>query len=104
MLSGFTCRWQQQWGEAKQALHGRDGKLAEVAESIEKGLILLGCTAIEDKLQEGVPECIERLAAAGIRIWVITGHKQVPTHAAVARGPTARVGYSVRILRLPSSD
>ena len=39
-------------------------------------LQLLGCTAIEDKLQEGVPEAIERLAAAGIRIWVLTGDKQ----------------------------
>ena len=33
--------------------------------------------AIEDKLQDGVPQCIERLAAAGIRIWVLTGDKQV---------------------------
>ena len=47
-----------------------------MAEEIEKRLQLLGCTAIEDKLQEGVPQCIERLAAAGIRIWVLTGDKQ----------------------------
>ena len=64
---------------AKTALHGRDEKLAAVAEEVEKRLQLLGCTAIEDKLQEGVPEAIERLAAAGIRIWVLTGDKQVPT-------------------------
>ena len=43
---------------------------------VEQGLQLLGATAIEDKLQEGVPEAIERLAAAGIRIWVLTGDKQ----------------------------
>lgn len=71
-------RWQQRYVEAKQALQGREAKLAEVAEEIEHHLILLGCTAIEDKLQAGVPECIERLAAAGIRIWVLTGDKQVP--------------------------
>ena len=62
---------------AKTALHGREEQLAAVAEEIEKRLQLLGCTAIEDKLQEGVPECIEHLSAAGIRIWVLTGDKQV---------------------------
>uniref|UniRef100_A0A0E0IS03 Phospholipid-transporting ATPase n=1 Tax=Oryza nivara TaxID=4536 RepID=A0A0E0IS03_ORYNI len=34
-----------------------------------------GCTAIEDKLQEGVPACIQTLSAAGIKIWVLTGDK-----------------------------
>ena len=48
-----------------------------MSELIEKNLILVGCTAIEDKLQEGVPECIEHLANAGIRIWILTGDKQV---------------------------
>lgn len=43
---------------------------------MEQKLQLLGATAIEDKLQEGVPEAIERLASAGIRIWVLTGDKQ----------------------------
>uniref|UniRef100_A0A0E0EXR4 Phospholipid-transporting ATPase n=1 Tax=Oryza meridionalis TaxID=40149 RepID=A0A0E0EXR4_9ORYZ len=33
------------------------------------------CTAIEDKLQEGVPACIQTLSAAGIKIWVLTGDK-----------------------------
>lgn len=42
-------------------------------ELIEKDLRLLGCTAIEDKLQEGVPEAIATLAAANIRLWVLTG-------------------------------
>ncbi len=73
----YNCRWQVKYYAAKTALHGREEKLAAVAEDIEKRLQLLGCTAIEDKLQEGVPECIERLAAAGIRIWVLTGDKQV---------------------------
>ncbi|KAG6510892.1 hypothetical protein ZIOFF_028937 [Zingiber officinale] len=46
----------------------------QVAEMIEKDLILIGCTAIEDKLQEGVPD-IETLSRAGIKIWVLTGDK-----------------------------
>lgn len=47
----------------------------QVGEIIEKNLILIGCSAIEDKLQEGVPSCIETLSKAGIKIWVLTGDK-----------------------------
>ena len=50
-------------------------KKFQVAELIEKDLILIGCTAIEDKLQEGVPNCIQTLSRAGIKIWVLTGDK-----------------------------
>lgn len=42
---------------------------------MENDLKLIGATAIEDKLQDGVPQCIERLARAGIKIWVLTGDK-----------------------------
>lgn len=61
--------------EAKTSLQDRDAKLGEVSELIEKDLKLLGCTAIEDKLQEGVPQCIKQLALAGINLWVLTGDK-----------------------------
>lgn len=47
----------------------------QVGELIEKDMILIGCSAIEDKLQEGVPTCIETLSRAGIKIWVLTGDK-----------------------------
>ncbi|CAL5047719.1 unnamed protein product [Urochloa decumbens] len=53
----------------------RDEKVEQAADSIERDLILLGATAVEDKLQKGVPECIDRLAQAGIKIWVLTGDK-----------------------------
>lgn len=36
---------------------------------------LLGATAIEDKLQEGVPETITCLHLADIKIWILTGDK-----------------------------
>jgi magnesium-transporting ATPase (P-type) len=45
-------------------------------DEMEMGLTLVGCTAIEDKLQDGVPECIAQLAKAGINIWVLTGDKE----------------------------
>ncbi len=71
----FYATWQEQWVEAKTSLEERDAKLAACAELIEKNLRLLGCTAIEDKLQDGVPQCIKQLAIAGIRLWVLTGDK-----------------------------
>ncbi|KAK8465883.1 hypothetical protein PHAVU_009G201600 [Phaseolus vulgaris] len=53
----------------------REQIVEEISEMIEKELILLGATAVEDKLQNGVPECIDKLAQAGIKLWVLTGDK-----------------------------
>ncbi|KAJ7542694.1 hypothetical protein O6H91_09G007000 [Diphasiastrum complanatum] len=53
----------------------REELLDEASEKIEKDLILVGATAVEDKLQKGVPECIDHLAQAGLKIWVLTGDK-----------------------------
>ncbi len=39
-------------------------------------MFLLGATAIEDKLQEGVPDAIHTLQLAGIKVWVLTGDRQ----------------------------
>lgn len=39
-------------------------------------LDLVGSSAIEDKLQDGVPDTIAKLARASIKIWVLTGDKQ----------------------------
>lgn len=46
-------------------------------EELEKDLTPIGVTAIEDKLQDGVPETIELLIKSNIRIWVLTGDKKV---------------------------
>ncbi|CAN0929913.1 Putative phospholipid-transporting ATPase 9 [Linum grandiflorum] len=53
----------------------RETLIEKVAEDVEKDLILLGATAVEDKLQHGVPDCIDKLAQAGIKIWILTGDK-----------------------------
>ncbi|KAI4387639.1 hypothetical protein MLD38_000058 [Melastoma candidum] len=66
----------QRFNEAKKAITAdRDDLIEEITETIEKDLVLLGATAVEDKLQNGVPECIDKLAQAGIKIWMITGDK-----------------------------
>ncbi|CAF3665633.1 unnamed protein product [Rotaria sp. Silwood1] len=53
----------------------REEKVNDAYEEIETNMKLLGATGIEDKLQDGVPQCIERLIQAGIKIWVLTGDK-----------------------------
>uniref|UniRef100_A0A673ULE6 Phospholipid-transporting ATPase n=1 Tax=Suricata suricatta TaxID=37032 RepID=A0A673ULE6_SURSU len=61
--------------EARTALQQREEKLADVFHFIEKDLILLGATAVEDRLQDRVRETIEALRMAGIKVWVLTGDK-----------------------------
>eukprot|EP00026_Physarum_polycephalum_P000158 Phypoly_transcript_00158.p1 GENE.Phypoly_transcript_00158~~Phypoly_transcript_00158.p1 ORF type:complete len:1281 (-),score=198.53 Phypoly_transcript_00158:23-3865(-) len=67
--------WQTKFHEAEISLVERQKRMDEVAELIEKDFTLLGAVGIEDKLQEGVPECIEALSEAGVKIWVLTGDK-----------------------------
>ncbi|XP_053284418.1 phospholipid-transporting ATPase IA isoform X4 [Pleuronectes platessa] len=70
----------QNWLEIHQractSLQNRALKMEESYELIEKNLQLLGATAIEDKLQDKVPETIETLMKADIKIWILTGDKQ----------------------------
>lgn len=68
--------WARKYEEAATSMEDRSEKLDAVAELIETDLELLGATAIEDKLQEGVPETIHLLQDAGIKIWVLTGDRQ----------------------------
>lgn len=67
--------WNEKFMHAKSALTDREEKINQVAELIEQQLMLLGCVAIEDKLQDGVALCIRSLLEAGIKIWVLTGDK-----------------------------
>lgn len=67
--------WDKRHKAAASSLDNREAKMEEVADSIERELILLGGTAIEDRLQDGVPEAISVLAEAGIKLWVLTGDK-----------------------------
>lgn len=61
----------------QEALNSPDKKkkMASIAMKVEKELVLLGCTAILDYLQEKVPESITRFGQAGIKVWMITGDK-----------------------------
>ncbi|KAL3471806.1 hypothetical protein BJX99DRAFT_236853 [Aspergillus californicus] len=67
--------WSKEHDIAAASLTDRDEKLENVASAIEQDLMLIGGTAIEDKLQDGVPDTISLLADAGIKLWVLTGDK-----------------------------
>ena len=68
--------WAQEYYQAELATDSRDDKLDEVADKMERELRFVGVTAIDDKLQTGVPDTIFNLKRAGIKIWVLTGDKQ----------------------------
>ena len=72
----FFNNWKQRHQEAAVSTEDRDDKLDAIYEEIEKDMTLLGATAIEDKLQDGVPQSIANLGLAGIKVWVLTGDKQ----------------------------
>uniref|UniRef100_A0A671PRU5 Phospholipid-transporting ATPase n=1 Tax=Sinocyclocheilus anshuiensis TaxID=1608454 RepID=A0A671PRU5_9TELE len=68
--------WSQKHQAASVSMGNREEALDVLYEEIEKNLLLIGATAIEDKLQDGVPETIAKLAKADIKIWVLTGDKK----------------------------
>ncbi|XP_059894053.1 probable phospholipid-transporting ATPase IM [Gadus macrocephalus] len=82
--------WRRRHHEANIAMDGKEERLDELYEEIEKDLMLLGATAVEDKLQDGVPQTIEQLAKADIKIWVLTGDKQETAE---------NIGYACNMLR-----
>lgn len=61
--------------DAYNDIENRNEKIAQVYDEIESNLILVGATAIEDKLQEDVSETLKSLRESGIKIWVLTGDK-----------------------------
>ncbi|CAK9323685.1 unnamed protein product [Citrullus colocynthis] len=68
--------WALMFKEANSTLVDREWRLAEVCQRLERNFEVLGVTAIEDRLQDGVPETIETLRRAGINFWMLTGDKQ----------------------------
>ncbi|KAG2212463.1 hypothetical protein INT46_008000 [Mucor plumbeus] len=81
--------WSTIYESASTTLTNRAEELDKAAEIIEKDMTLLGATAIEDKLQDGVPETIHTLQQANIKVWVLTGDRQETA---------INIGYSCKLL------
>ena len=81
--------WAAKYHAASIAITNREEQLDEVATIMEQDLTLLGASAIEDKLQDGVPETIHQCLEANIKVWVLTGDKQETA---------INIGHSSRLL------
>nr|XP_056723681.1 phospholipid-transporting ATPase IK [Euleptes europaea] len=64
---------EEEYAQWSKKHHAASVSLQDRAQELDK---LLGVTAIEDKLQEGVPETIHLLKRGGMKVWVLTGDKQ----------------------------
>lgn len=86
--------WRKVFLDASTSLVDRQERIEDAGELIEQNLDLVGASAIEDKLQKGVPETIEKLRKANIKIWMLTGDK---------RETAINIAHSARLCR-PGSD
>ena len=68
--------WHKLYVEASTSLENRQQLVERAGELIEQDFELAGATAIEDKLQDGVPGAIEKLRRANIKLWMLTGDKR----------------------------
>ncbi len=109
--------WSAIYDQASSTINGRGDALDKAAEIIEKDMFLLGASAIEDKLQDGVPDTIHTLQQAGIKVrflnsqrfrqltrivlskvWILTGDRQ---ETAINIGLSCRlITESMNLVRL----
>lgn len=86
--------WKKLYLDASTSLSNRQEMMEKVSALVETNLELAGATAIEDKLQEGVPEAIDKLRRAKIKMWMLTGDK---------RETAINIGHSCRLIKDYSS-
>lgn len=82
--------WKKVYQDASTSLHDRQEQVEKAAALAEYKLELAGATAIEDRLQDGVPETIDKLRRAKIRLWMLTGDK---------RETAINIGHSCRLIK-----
>lgn len=82
--------FKRQVAEAEKDVMQREKLLADIFDKFETGLCLLGATAVEDRLQDNVPQTINDLQEAGIKIWMLTGDKLETAE---------NIGYSCKLIK-----
>ncbi|KAH0547563.1 hypothetical protein FGG08_000288 [Glutinoglossum americanum] len=86
--------WKKIYDDAMTSLVDRNAMVEEAGEIIERGFDLAGATAVEDKLQKGVPEAIDKFRRANIKLWMLTGDK---------RETAINIGHSCHLIKDYSS-
>ncbi|RSL41124.1 hypothetical protein CEP53_012947 [Fusarium sp. AF-6] len=96
--------WKRLYHQAETSLHHRQERIEQVGEMMEQSLHFLGVSAVEDKLQQHVPETIEKLRRAQVKIWMLTGDKRETAisiaHSARICGPST----SLYVLDVTAGD
>ncbi|KAI1421894.1 phospholipid-translocating P-type ATPase [Xylaria sp. FL1777] len=96
--------WNTAFKAATTSLIDRQEQIEKVAEAIESNFELAGASAIEDKLQVGVPETIDKLRRANIKVWMLTGDKR-ETAINIARSANLAKSYSeIYVLDATTAD
>ncbi|KAJ5206547.1 hypothetical protein N7491_002837 [Penicillium cf. griseofulvum] len=81
--------WKRRYTGVQLEVTDRTEAIDEVGQQLEHQMELTGAIAIEDKLQKGVPEAIDTLRRANIKLWMLTGDK---------RETAVSIGHSCRLL------
>eukprot|EP00002_Diphylleia_rotans_P019307 TRINITY_DN3737_c0_g3_i1.p1 TRINITY_DN3737_c0_g3~~TRINITY_DN3737_c0_g3_i1.p1 ORF type:complete len:1106 (-),score=188.77 TRINITY_DN3737_c0_g3_i1:648-3965(-) len=87
--------WSAKFQQAASSLNDREALIDQCAQDLECEMELIGASAVEDKLQDGVPDCIHTLRKAGIKVWVLTGDKQETA---------INIGFSCRLMEREMSQ
>jgi len=70
-------KWSEKYAAAENEVGNiRTLKVDKMSNLIEDGLEVLGATAVQDNLQDGVVETLRDLKEANINVWVLTGDKE----------------------------
>ena len=67
--------WAKKFQDASMTMDNREEAKGHLMDAIERNLEIIGSTAIEDCLQEGVQDTLQKMREAGIKTWMITGDK-----------------------------
>ncbi|EPY22896.1 phospholipid-transporting ATPase [Strigomonas culicis] len=68
--------WNTRFMDVGKILINRSEEVDRVCLEMEKDMRLVGATAIEDKLQDQVPETLSFFLSAGVIVWMLTGDKR----------------------------
>ncbi|KAG5511068.1 hypothetical protein GH5_07274 [Leishmania sp. Ghana 2012 LV757] len=96
--------WLPIFHTAQCAMHDRSEKLHEAYALLEKDIDIVGTTAVEDKLQEEVPQTLEFCIQASIVVWMLTGDKRETAVTIAHTSGLVRDGYADYVCHLDVSD
>eukprot|EP00287_Rhodomonas_sp_CCMP768_P004664 CAMPEP_0196723520 /NCGR_PEP_ID=MMETSP1091-20130531/5625_1 /TAXON_ID=302021 /ORGANISM="Rhodomonas sp., Strain CCMP768" /LENGTH=590 /DNA_ID=CAMNT_0042065465 /DNA_START=1 /DNA_END=1774 /DNA_ORIENTATION=- len=67
--------FKEQHHRASTTITGRDKAMDDVYATMERDLLCVGVTCVEDKLQDEVPDTVQYLLRAKMHVWILTGDK-----------------------------